>query len=39
MTYPVGDLRKDEKDGTVKMHFTRSIGYERNDAVPFEGGQ
>lgn len=38
VTYPVGDLRKDEKDGTVKMHFTGSIGYERNDAVPFEGG-
>jgi len=37
VTYPQGELRKGD-DGEYKMHFVESIGYERNDAVPFEGG-
>lgn len=38
VTYPTGEIRKDERDGNLKMHFTGSMGYERNDAVPYEGG-
>lgn len=37
VTYPQGELRKGD-DGEYKMHFVESLGYERNDAVPFEGG-
>ena len=38
VTYPTGEIRKDDRDGQLKMHFTGSMGYERNDAVPYEGG-
>ncbi len=37
VTFPSGELCKAD-DGEYKMHFLESVGYERNDAVPFEGG-
>jgi hypothetical protein len=38
VTRPEFELKLNEKTREMERHFTKSIGEERNDAVPFEGG-
>ena len=38
VTLPEFELKKNEKTGEMERFFTASIGNERNDAVPYEGG-
>jgi hypothetical protein len=37
-TMPEYEMRKNEKTGEMETYFIKSIGMERNDAVPYEGG-
>ncbi|MCL2093021.1 MAG: hypothetical protein FWH12_02395 [Treponema sp.] len=38
VTLPEYELRQNAKTKEMEKHFVKSIGNERNDAVPFEGG-
>ncbi|MDR2210107.1 MAG: hypothetical protein LBO65_01370 [Spirochaetaceae bacterium] len=35
---PEYELKKNDETGEMERYFTSSIGMERNDAVPYEGG-
>ena len=37
-TQPEFELKQNEKTKEMERHFIKSIGMERNDAVPYEGG-
>jgi hypothetical protein len=38
VTLPEFELKKNDETGEMERYFTASVGMERNDAVPFEGG-
>jgi len=38
VTRPEYEMKHNKKSGEMERHFVKSIGNERNDAVPFEGG-
>jgi hypothetical protein len=38
VTQPEYETKKNDKTGEIEKYFIKSIGYERNDAVPFECG-
>jgi hypothetical protein len=38
VTQPEYELKKNDETGEMERYFTASIGMERNDAVPYEGG-
>jgi hypothetical protein len=38
VTMPEFELKKNDETGEMERYFTASVGMERNDAVPFEGG-
>jgi hypothetical protein len=38
VTQPEFELKKNDNTGEMERYFTASVGMERNDAVPYEGG-